>query len=395
MKRFLVSWVVILALVLSGCGKTAVSPDASGDVESQQSTAVETDITAAEATEQTADESTEKATEDDTEKTTDSEPVLVNLVTEIYGDSYTATYAYDSSGNTTSAVYRDTLIIDGVTFNNTTKTYQYTYDEAGNLTEQDYIYEIETYDGEDWETEGTETKSEYDAAGKLVSEEISYFDTDDEETTLYGVFVYSYAGNVGTATVTFQVDGETYAETRTVTYDGEGLLLSKEVYYEGEGLDYYPSRVTYDEIGRVVCSITMMNSRYATIATYSYTNDSQGNLLTCSLKREDEYEGETGFLNSYYYEYSYNENEELETISKYGNEEEDESLTLKGIRSYSYHYLDNGLRDFVDVYDEDEEQEYLFYFEYEAAVQLPADEAEAVQEEQTERIRSFLRGEVS
>ncbi|MCD8008422.1 MAG: hypothetical protein LUF68_05750 [Clostridiales bacterium] len=67
MKRFFVSWVAILALVLSGYGKTAVSPDASGSAESQQSTAVEADVTAAE------EEGTEKAVAGDMEETADSE----------------------------------------------------------------------------------------------------------------------------------------------------------------------------------------------------------------------------------------------------------------------------------------------------------------------------------
>ncbi len=386
MRRFLVSWVVILALVLSGCGETAVSSGVSGGADSQQSAATETDAAEAETTEQTA----EQSAEDDAEETADSETVLVNLVTSMYGDEVKATYTYDNSGNTTSAVYAYT------TYSDYTETYYYTYNEAGNLAEQDYIYEV-SLEGET--AYGTETKSEYDADGKIVSEEIInfYSNSDGEETTPYGVFVYNYDGNVGTATATVQSDGETYTETRTVTYNGEGLLLSKEVYDEGEDNSYYPSRMTYDEAGRIICMITMMPSSYGTIVTYSYTNDSQGNLLTYSQKIEQgEYEGETDALNYIYYEYSYNEENEIETISKYSSQGEGGTLTLNGIRTYRYHYLDNELLSSVDGYDEDGDQEEdLFYFEYEVAVRLPADEAEAVQEAQTDRIRAFLRGELS
>ncbi len=265
MKRFLFSWVVILALVLSGCGETAASSDASGGTGSQQSTVSETNAAEAEVTEQTA----EQSAEDDAEDTSDSETVLVNLVTFMYGEGVTATYTYDSSGNTTSSVY-------AYTSSYRTGTYYYTYDEAGNLAEKDYISE-DSYDGETFS--GTETKSAFDATGKLASEEIINIssDSDGEETTSYGVFVYSYDGNVGTATATVQSDGETYTETRTVTYNGEGVLLSKEVYDEGEDNSYYPSIVTFDETGRLICAIVMSPSRYGATITYSYTNDSQGN----------------------------------------------------------------------------------------------------------------------
>lgn len=122
---------VILALVLSGCGETAASSDASSGTGSQQSTVSETNAAEAEVTEQTA----EQSAEDDAEDTSDSETVLVNLVTLIYGNDYKVTYTYDSSDNTTSAIYVRTWGI--------TETYYYTYDESGNLTEEDYIYESE------------------------------------------------------------------------------------------------------------------------------------------------------------------------------------------------------------------------------------------------------------
>ncbi len=248
MKRFF-SWVVILALVLSGCvgGSSTAEQQSSGG--GTTDTAVQT-----------------------TEDTSDSETVLVNLVTLIYGNDYKVTYTYDSSGNTTSAVYA------------------YTY-------------------------------SDY-----------------------------------------------------TATY-------------------YY----TYDETGRIICSISSMPSGYGWTNTYNYTNDSQGNLLTYSTEIEQGYiDGEIYSYYYAYYEFSYNEDNELETFSAYSSREEGGTLTLNGIGTYRYHYLDNGLLDSVDGYDEDgEREEDLFYFEYEAAVLLPADEAEAVQEAQTDRIRAFLRGEVS
>ncbi len=394
MKRFLFSWVVILALALSGCEGTNASSDASGGADSQQSTATETDVAEAEAAEQTA----EQSAEDDAEEPSDSETVLMNLCTKMmYGDGLTHTYTYDSSGNITSIVSVDTStlnIADDFTVTYVyTSTYHYTYDESGNLTEEDCIFESE--DDSFGTTFRQEIKSEYDAVGKLVSEEIINFvyDSDGEETTPYGIFVYSYDGNVGTATATVQSDGETYTETRTVTYNGEGVLLSKEVYDEGENDSYYPSRRTYDETGRKICTISMMSSRYGITTTCSYTNDSLGNLLTYSTEKEEGYiDGEIYSYYYVYYEYSYNEDNELETISKYSSYEEGGTLTLDTIVTYRYHYLGDGLLESVDIYDEDGEREAdLFYFEYEAAVQLPADEAEAVQAAQTDLIRSFLR----
>ncbi len=385
MRRFLFSWVAILALVLSGCGETAASSGASGGADSQQSTATETDVAEAEAAEPAA----EQSAEDDAEETADSETVLVNLVTFMYGDGIKATYTYDSSGNTTSAVY-------AYPYSDYTNTYYYTYDESGNLTEEDYIYESE--DDSVGTTSGSETKSEYDATGKLVSEEIIYFssDSDGEETTTYGVFAYSYDGNVGTATATVQPDVETYTETRTVTYNGAGVLLSKEAYDEGKGNSYYSSRVTYDETGRIICSIVSTPGGTVMTQTYNYTDDSQGNLLTYSYEYEVGVDGRIDTYHYRYYECSYNEDNELETISMYSSQEEGGTLTFDIIETYRYHYLDNGLLSSVDGYDEDgEREEDLFYFEYEAAVQLPVDEAEAVQEAQTDRIRAFLRGELS
>ncbi len=108
------------------------------------------------------------------------------------------------------------------------------------------------------------------------------------------------------------------------------------------------------------------------------------------------YEGETDNYYYLHYEYNYNEDNELETISKYISQEEGGTLTLDTVMTYRYHYLDNGLLESVDGRDENGDWEYeLFYFEYEAAVLLPADEAEAVQEAQTDLIRASLRGEVS
>ncbi|MCD8352914.1 MAG: hypothetical protein LUC47_01165 [Clostridiales bacterium] len=367
MKRFLFLYAMIIALALSGCGGGSSAAE-------QQSSGGGTTDTAV----QTA------------EDTSDSETVLVNLVTFMYGEGVTATYTYDSSGNTTSAVYAYT------TYSDYTETYYYTYNESGNLAEQDYIYEV-SYDGET--SSGTETKSEYDATGKLASEEIIYFnsDSDGEETTPYGVFAYSYDGNVGTATATVQSDSKPHTETRVATYNGTGVLLSKEIYYEYEEEDdNYSNRMTYDETGRLTSSITMYSNGYADNWTYNYTDDSEGNPLTISSEFERGVDGQIDTYYYTYYEYSYNEDNELETISIYSSQEEGGTLTLNGIGTYRYHYLDNGLLSSVDGYDEDgEREEDLFYFEYEAAVQLPADEAEAVQEAQTDRIRAFLRGALS
>ena len=210
------------------------------------------------------------------------------------------TFGYDENGRMIFADYADEMY---ETFGVTTDLHLY-YDEAGVLTEAKYAYNPET-------SVTAVMKPTYDDKGNLVSISATY----NNGTRTYS-FTYDEAGRRVSGKIDENVNGSTtvwYIHNYTYTYDDTGRLIQK--VEENDGT-IYTTTYTYDENGFLIQETmvrTYHNSYngttdYRYTETLTYTNDDQGYHVTAEFTTDNTSNNYQSYIITYNYEdlYFYN-----------------------------------------------------------------------------------------
>ena len=269
----------------------------------------------------------------------DNGAVTEERLTGTWNETYSQTFGYDGKGNLSRIEFlnsgfaaqrvmqydgRGTLLEDG-------RTYTYLYDGSGEI----WSREVCTYDAQDRVLtrriegsydDGVEVAYAYDAAGRLLREEvlqssgktvfayaydangncISETRTGEDGYDYTLVRTFDAAGNMLTLDYT-DADGSSHREntydkngnrltdyyetdglqTRTTnTYDSQGRMLSEVYEWDGEGRT--EETWTYNERGDITEHCVTYPEGYTVRNVYEYQYDADGNMTRCRSSAEGE-----------------------------------------------------------------------------------------------------------
>lgn len=225
--------------------------------------------------------------------------VLTESLRTVYGTEIRSVYTYSESGRRLSAeLYRgDTLYSstsirtsNGVTYmtitdangNQTTQSYEYTYDADGNAITYEASYNGSVYNRVDYtyDDRGNMLSASSEVSTGTTVTEYTYDENDllltmvssCEETGDYSSYAYAYDedGRV-TLEQTYDAEGVLQSYIEHVYTEENGSVTQTATYYNGDGTeDGQVIAYVYDELGNLAEQITTIDGEVAEVIVNTY-----------------------------------------------------------------------------------------------------------------------------